>query len=276
MEFTEFAQRIKPIIGGDTNTALFTRTLFEGILTDEGESLIEETSENTFKAYFNGKTKITKIAQRIADYIDEYLFIEYLNTFSEQTIQRLCDTFQYDIKGINLNNAAEEIAYVFQQILMTAASKTRKSTPKSANENNIISLIHEEPSTEYPYSSEDQALLQEFNSDFDEIILTLISENFGSVLLNGTFLHKASNLYKSKWHKKADDFFNPTLKSHVFGLLGLLNALNIKWTTNNITPPWINELNIQLQKLYAQLHPDRYDLSYPFEAFIDDWTDFDY
>ncbi|WP_449460506.1 hypothetical protein [Streptococcus suis] len=276
MEFTEFAQRLKPIIGGDANTALFTRTLFEGILTDEGELLIEETSENTFKAYFNGRTNITKIAQRISDYIESVLFERYLDTFSDSTIQKLCTAFQYDIKEINLHNASNKVADLFESILRSAATQTKKSAPTSANENNIINLIHEEPSTEYPYSSEDRVLLQEFNSDFDEIMLTLISENFGNVLLNGTFLHKASNLYKSKWHKKANDFLNPTLKSHVFGLLGLLNNLNVKWTANDISPNCINEFNIKLQKLYAQLHPDRYDISYPLDAFIDDWADFDH
>lgn len=276
MEFTEFAQKIKPILGSSYSTHRFTKTLFEAIIPEEMLPLIENISANTFKAYYNGHTKITEIAKKISIHIEPELFVAYLEDCSDATTQGLCIAFENDIENINLHNAHEQIAYLFQQILVTAASKKRKSTPKSANENNILNLIHEDPSTEYPYSSEDQALLQEFNSDFDEIVLTLISENFGSVLLNGTFLHKASNLYKSKWHKKADNFLNPTLKSHVFGLLGLLNNLNVKWTANDINSCWINEFNIKLQKLYAQLHPDRYDISYPFDAFIDYWADFDY
>ena len=44
MEFTEFAQKIKPIIGGPYSTHAFTRTLFESIITEEGLLQIEDIS----------------------------------------------------------------------------------------------------------------------------------------------------------------------------------------------------------------------------------------
>jgi len=132
MEFTEFAQKIKPIIGGSYSTHVFTRTLFESIITEEGLLQIEDISENTFKAYYNGQTKITKISQRILPHIDPEQFIAYLDGFPEATTQRLCDTFESDIEWIDLYNAAEKIAYYFEKILTTAATQKRKSTPKSA------------------------------------------------------------------------------------------------------------------------------------------------
>ena len=61
MEFTEFAEILKPIIGGSYSTHVFTRTLFETIITEDGLLQIEDISENTFKAYYNGKTQVTKI-----------------------------------------------------------------------------------------------------------------------------------------------------------------------------------------------------------------------
>ena len=133
MEFTEFAQKIKPIIGGSYSTHVFTRTLFESIITEEGLLQIEDISENTFKAYYNGQTKITKISQRILPHIDPEQFIAYLDGFPEATTQRLCDTFESDIEEIDLYNAAEKIAYYFEKILTTAATQKRKSTPKSAD-----------------------------------------------------------------------------------------------------------------------------------------------
>lgn len=61
MEFMNFSQKIKPIIGGSYSTHVFTRTLFEAIITEDGVLQIEDVSENTFNAYYNGQTKITKI-----------------------------------------------------------------------------------------------------------------------------------------------------------------------------------------------------------------------
>lgn len=126
MEFTEFAQKIKPIIGGSYSTHVFTRTLFESIITEEGLLRIEDIIENTFKAYYNGQTKITKISQRILPHIDPEQFIAYLDGFPEATTQRLCDTFKSDIEGIDLYNVAEKIAYYFEELLTIAATQKKK------------------------------------------------------------------------------------------------------------------------------------------------------
>lgn len=132
MEFTEFAQKIKPIIGGSYSTHVFTKTLFESIITEEGLLQIEDISESTFKAYFNGKTTITRFSKRILPYIEPAQFIVYLDNFSEATTQRLCDAFHPYINDIDLYNASEKIAYYFEEILTMAAAQKRKSTPKSA------------------------------------------------------------------------------------------------------------------------------------------------
>lgn len=132
MEFTEFAQKIKPIIVGSYSTHVFTRTLFESIITENGLLQIEDISENTFKAYYNGRTKITNIAKRVLPHIEPEQFISYSDDFPEATTQRLCDAFQTYIEDISLYNASEKIAYLFEDILKEAAVQKRKSTPKSA------------------------------------------------------------------------------------------------------------------------------------------------
>ena len=121
MEFTEFAKILKPIIGGSYNTHTFTRTLLQ----------IEDISESTFKSYYNGKTKVTKMSQRILPHIDPEQFISYLDGFSEATTQRLCGAFEAHIDGITLHNASEKIAYFFEGILTTAAGQERKHTKKA-------------------------------------------------------------------------------------------------------------------------------------------------
>lgn len=137
MEFTEFAQTLKPIIGGSYSTHVFARTLFETILTKDGLLQIEDISENTFKAYYNGQTRVTKISQRVLPHIDPEQFSSYLDEFPEATTQRLCNTFQSDIDDIDLYNASDRIAYFFEGILTSAASQKRKSTPKSAEKEEV-------------------------------------------------------------------------------------------------------------------------------------------
>lgn len=130
MEFTEFAHKLKPIIGGSYNTPVFVKTLFESIITEEDLLHLEDISINTFKAYYNGQTKITKIAQRILPHIEPEEFITYLDKFPDATTQRLCDTFKSNIEDVNLNNASEKIAYFFEEILILAASQKRKGCNK--------------------------------------------------------------------------------------------------------------------------------------------------
>lgn len=276
MEFTEFAQKLKPIIGGSYSTHVFTKTLFEAIITEDGLLHIEDVSENTFKAYYNGQTKISKIAQRILPHIDPEQFISYLDNFPEATTQRLYDAFETDIEGINLYNAAEKIAYFFEGILTSVASQKRKSTPKSAKkdaETDSIEIPEEQPSNEYPYSSEDKILLQEFTADYDEIMFTLIGENYAASLIDMSLPCKIKDLYESKWISKADAFLNPALKSYVFGLLGELNSISSGFLTDNSSTPFFKSARAKIRNLYVKLHPDQFAGAFPYDAFIDDWND---
>ena len=276
MEFTEFAQKLKPIIGGSYSTHVFTKTLFEAIITEDGLLHIEDISENTFKAYYNGQTKISKIAQRILPHIDPEQFISYLDNFPEATTQRLCDAFEIDIEGINLYNAAEKIAYFFEGILTSVASQKRKSTPKSAKkdaETDSIEIPEEQPSNEYPYSSEDKMLLQEFTADYDEIMFTLIGENYAASLIDMSLPCKIKDLYESKWISKADAFLNPALKSYVFGLLGELNSISSGFLADNSSTPFFKSARAKIRNLYVKLHPDQFAGAFPYDAFIDDWND---
>lgn len=458
MEFTEFAQKIKPIIGGSYSTHVFTRTLFESIITEEGLLQIEDISENTFKAYYNGQTKITNISKRVLPHIEPEQFISYLDDFPEATTQRLCDAFQIHIKDINLHNASEKIAYLFEDILTTAAAQKRKSTPKSAKkgsdktphdiltekflvsgqaiadvwgnaisnlvgpttstdtldennpsptdsaflerfksqveplltycmdhdpsgegtklslvdeindflqswkydvrkiqdarlrklvidamqvlgdytyyisdkflrwipdtdilwfrnesieegnqlrdvlrpetikkrtemrdiyvrlypipedntDTNALEIPNEQPSDESPYSTADTLLLQEFTTDYDEIMVTLIGENYAASLIDMTPPCKIKDLYETKWMSKADAFADPTLKSYVFGLLGELNNISNSFLFDGSVTPFLGNARTKIRNLYVKLHPDQFAGAFPYDAFIDDWDDGEY
>ena len=130
MEFTEFAQLLHPIIGGASSTHAFVKTLFDAIVTDDGRSVLEEVKEDTYKAYFNGNTGISRIAKKISPYIEPEEFVEFCDQFQDATTDSLCDSFRPHLPEINSHNAGELLASLFQEIIKNAASVKRKSTTK--------------------------------------------------------------------------------------------------------------------------------------------------
>ena len=466
MEFTEFANLLRPIIGGSYNTKRFTRTLFESMMTEDGSLQIEDISDETFKSYYNGKTAITKISQRVLANLEDESFVEYLDGFGDATIQELVTAFEPYIDDINPMNASRKITDLFLEVLRNAASsEKKKSTSKSAKteekkphdiiserilasgkvlvetwgktmetlaaeidssntsthvktpvlneeilnekdsaflerfkneaeplfeyciehdpaaggtritladeinyfisswkfdvrkikdnvfrklvldtmqvlsdytyyisdkflrlipdrnilwfrnesweegeqlrnvlqpeshkkrceirdlymrlypipEDNVatdsVELPVAQPSEEFPYSSTDKTLLQEFTADYDEIMIKLISEDYASSLIDMSLPTKIENLYKNKWISKADSFVDPTLKSNVFALLGELNTLSNSFSDGPTAIAHIKKTRINIRNLYVKLHPDTFSDTIPYDAFIDDWNDEEY
>ena len=132
MEFKVFAKKLKNVIGGKSNTKIFTKTLFETMMNESGPELLKGTSLDTFKAYFNGYTSISRVAALVlANLSEDDDFSTYLEGFGETTAQLLADEFKDDIPDINAVNASAKITDLFLDILREAVGK-KKSTPKSA------------------------------------------------------------------------------------------------------------------------------------------------
>lgn len=140
MFFSDFVQILHPIIGGASNQAAFVRTLFETIITEEGQSTLDEQSEITYRSYFNGNTGISKIAKKVLPYIDPENFVEYIEQFSDETTVSLCDRFREYLPEINNLNVGTQLANLFSTILKEAASTKRKSASKDTQQR-----IYKEP-----------------------------------------------------------------------------------------------------------------------------------
>ena len=126
MEFKTFAKKLKTVIGGASNTAKFTKTIFEAMMNDSGPELLANIKPNTFKAYYNGNTSIKNVAAIVlANLSDEDEFPSYLEGFGETTAQLLADEFEDDIPGINACNASEKITELFLEILREASGKKK-------------------------------------------------------------------------------------------------------------------------------------------------------
>ena len=314
MEFKVFAKKLKNVIGGKSNTKIFTKTIFEAMMNESGPELLADTSLDTFKAYFNGNTSISKVAALIlANLSDDDEFPSYLEGFGETTAQLLADEFKDDISDINSVNVSLKITDLFLEILQEAAGK-EKSTPKSANktshdileekilasgqavadalDNAVSNLVNgldgnntagttsiqlpEEEANESPYSPDDNLLLQEFTADYDEIMVALIGENYAASLIDMTLPCKIKDLYETKWISKADTFADPSLKSYIFGLLGELNDISNSFLVSGSATPFLGSSRIKIRNLYVKLHPDQFAGAFPYDAFIDDWNDGEY
>ncbi len=147
MKFSEFARLLHPIVNGEASQPAFAKTIIEAILRDDGTEILDGYSQETFKAYYNGNTAVTKLAKRISKFIEPALFEEYLEPLSDQSVQKLCDIFKGDIDGINQHNALEKISAFYADILYVAAGKRRKTKTAEAFTGTEATPINQEKVT---------------------------------------------------------------------------------------------------------------------------------
>jgi len=273
MTFSNFANLLRPIIGGSDNTVEFTRKLFISMIGEDNSIVIEDLSDESYKTYCNGRTSINKIAKTISPYADPENFVAYLDTFGDSVSQKLCDAFSTSINDINLQNANDKIAYCFDEIIKTAAANKRKNSSKK---DESIKIPSEQTSNVFPYIETDKDLLTEFTSDYDQIMLNLIDDKYASYLIDMSLPNKIKELYQAKWKDKSNDFIDPTLKSYIYGLIGVLNELNNNFISCNSNTTIIKNQRLKIRNLYIKLHPETYDKSFPYDISLDDWNDNDF
>ena len=132
MEFKSFVQVLHPIIGGASSQGAFAKTLFDVIIDEKDESLLDEQSDVTYRAYFSGTTGISRIARKISPYIETENFVKYVSEFSDQVLLNICDSFNEYLPEITPHNAGEKLAELFLSIIKEAASRKRKRKSPSA------------------------------------------------------------------------------------------------------------------------------------------------
>ena len=129
MTFSDFAHRIGKVLRGADSQSAFTKSLFETILSEERDYLLEGISDSTWKSYFNGGAQITRLAKKINAYTDPMAFEPFISDQEEPAVQKLCDTFSDVLPEINMGNAGEMIAGLFDVIIDEAAADKKNSEP---------------------------------------------------------------------------------------------------------------------------------------------------
>lgn len=135
MTFSDFAHRIGSVLRGADSQSAFTKTLFEMIIPDDRDDLLEDISDSAWKSYFNGGARITRLAKKINAVADPMLFESYINEQEDPAVQKLCDAFIDVLPEINLHNAGEQIAGLFNEIINKAASGKKEKPASSKQEN---------------------------------------------------------------------------------------------------------------------------------------------
>lgn len=135
MNFKEFVELTRPVIGGKGGIQKYVRTLFDAILTEDGSDILEDYSDSSFKSYGNGNVQITEIAKAMSPHLDLVEFATFIFQAGESAQLQLCERFSPCIPNINACNVGDEIASLFADIIWEAAGTKRKSAPKDAQEN---------------------------------------------------------------------------------------------------------------------------------------------
>ena len=125
------------------------------------------------------------------------------------------------------------------------------------------------------WSERDNALVLDFNADYDEVIQMCIGDRYAQEYLTGRLSKKINTLYNSKWKDKSAEFEDILLRSDVLAILGTLQELCDALNPNKDTKPGLSVrmIRTKLRNLYVKLHPNGYIGIYPYEAFIDDWNE---
>ena len=55
MDFKGFIQRMASVIIAGGSTAAFTRSVFEAILSEEGQVILDEYKASSYKSFYNGQ-----------------------------------------------------------------------------------------------------------------------------------------------------------------------------------------------------------------------------
>lgn len=150
MDFKDFIHKLASVISAGGNTAAFTRSVFEAILSEEGQVILGEYKNSSYKSFFNGSAKISRLAKKINAYIEPMNFSDYIHQFSDAAVENLCTQFSDGLPDITLHNAGDLLADLFVSIITDAAGTTKKSTPKRASKNAPIPPVIISPNAVVP------------------------------------------------------------------------------------------------------------------------------
>ena len=201
---------------------------------------------------------------------DKQRFIEWISKFMEDTDSSdYIETWLIE-NGMVVKDVAKSCNNLLEGIFYAIAYPDEYEEP--------IELPPEDKSSddsETGWSEHDNALVADFNADYDEVIQICIGERYAQEYLTGRLTKKINTLYNSKWKEKSAEFENILLKADVLTTLGTLQELCDALNPSIGPKPGLSVrmIRTELRNRYIKLHPNGYAGIYPYEVAIDDWND---
>ena len=202
------------------------------------------------------------------------------NQYAAWINDRISDMEAYDViekwlieNGLNADDSGETCYKLLTDILFEIGFPNNNEKAIKLPQKEKDSDIAESEWTEH-----DNALIADFNSDYDEVIQMCIGDRYAQEYLTGRLSKKINTLYNSKWKDRSSEFEDILLKSDILAILGTLQELCDALNPNKNTKPGLSVrmIRMKLRNLYVKLHPTGYIGIYPYEAFIDDWNEGEY
>lgn len=278
MTFSEYALGLFPYISygkkeGDFFTALIGNFLQDAVI-DSCEIL--KRKYDTRYRYVKGSPIKTKDAQFIYNHRD-------IKKFSSWIEERMGDTDSYDKieewlnqSGITTEYVPDACAELLETIILEIINPPASDVQLPPE---VEAAISGTEVAGADLSEEDQELLQDFQADYDKIIIQCIGERYAEIWIAGNISKRIKSLYTEKWATKSGEFQNLMLKSWVIGVLALLQQMcdildpNTNGTTITAFRPSVRQIRLKLRNHYVNLHPNKYVGVLPSEAFVPDWAD---
>lgn len=134
MEFSEFAKKLKGIVGKSDTVEAFVKTIFETMVEEDWQDALEECGDETRRSYYYGHTSIARLSGKICRHLNPEGFEEYLDEFGTDAAKEIADSFASEITGITASNASQKTADLFKTIIIEASKKKRGRMGKEKEE----------------------------------------------------------------------------------------------------------------------------------------------
>lgn len=245
MIFKDFIHRLSSVLRAESSTSAFTRTIFEAIIPEDRYDALEEYSDSTFKAYFNGNASISRISRKINSFADPMLFEAFIHDQEDAAVERLCAVFLGVLPSITVYNAGEQLANLFSQILTDAAGTNKKSTSMGAKSNDerlfgAYSDVAPElaPDNAGSIFIIDPLLTAELNDDEDDYDISPFDKYLDAA--TAYYSTKKTLLYAEKPHPFYDLYVCNDIRYRKFRMTGIRDPKAEK-TISNVTVQKLEE-----------------------------------
>ena len=123
LTFSELAKILQPYVNNNSSQPSTAEEIIKQIVDNNSQDLIEY-NENTFKNYFSGRSKITRLAKRINGHLDQSKFDSYLSALDIDAL----NTISKELKSRGVKAIPSKVATICARELIKIIDDAAKST----------------------------------------------------------------------------------------------------------------------------------------------------